>query len=113
MTCSGVQCGRATGRGRSRGVEQGSVHQGAIITILDQVIGFAGQAAALGLVDHFDPHRIFGVVEVDDVDVKDQNGGAGNEFSCGGKAENIRKGAPKRARTQVRDSPTPVSPYAK
>lgn len=41
--------------------------------------------------DHFDPHRIFGVVEVDDVDVKDQNGGAGNEFSCGGNAENIRK----------------------
>lgn len=73
--------------GRSRGVEEGSVHQGAVIAILNQIVGLAGRGAVLGLVDHPDLHRILGVVEVNDVDVKDQDGGAGDEFSWGRNAE--------------------------
>lgn len=107
---SAETCSRANSRGRSRGVEEGSVHQGAVITVLEQVIGLAGQAAVRGFVDHRDLHRVFGVVEVHHVDVEDQNGRAGDDPSCGGRTERRWDGARERARTQARGSPTPVSP---
>lgn len=103
-------CSRANSRGRSRGVEEGSVHQGAVVAVLEEVVGLAGQAAVRGLVDHPDLHRVFGVVEVHHVDVEDQNGRAGDDPSWGGRTERRWDGARRRARTQARGSPTPVSP---
>lgn len=79
-----VQCGRVNSRGGSRGVQQGAVHQGAIVTIVNQIIGFTDRAALRGLVGHFDLDRVFGVVEVNDVNVKDQNGRARDEVSYSG-----------------------------
>lgn len=57
--------------------------------------------------DHFDLHRIFGVVEVNDMDVKDQNSRAGDEFSCGGNTEIIWTellNEPKTTHTRLTDS---------
>jgi len=77
-----VQCGGANSRGRSRGVEQGAVHQRAVVAVLDDVVRLAGPVAQRGLVGHPDLHRVLGVVEVDDVDVKDQYCGTGDEVNC-------------------------------
>ena len=70
--------GRVNSRGRSRGVQQGAVHQGAIISIVDQIVGCALLAAFLGLVDNFNLDRVLGVVEINDMNVKDQHSGARN-----------------------------------
>lgn len=80
-----MQGGRANSRGLSRGVQQGAVHQGAVVSILDQIVGFAGVAALWRLVGDADLHGVFRVVEVNDVNVKDQNGRAGDEVSCSGR----------------------------
>lgn len=80
-----MQCSRVNSRGRSRGVQQGAVHQGAIITISDQVVSFTGPSAFLRLVGNFNLDRIFGVVEVNDVNVKDQHSRARNEVSYSGR----------------------------
>lgn len=56
---------------RSRGVQQGAVHQGTIVTVLNHIVSFTGHVAFLRLVDDLDLDRIVGVVEVNDVDVKD------------------------------------------
>lgn len=80
----GMQCGRVNSRGRSRGVQQGAVHQGAIITILDQIVSFADLAALLGFVGRCNLDWVFGVVEINDVNVEDQHSRARNEVSCSG-----------------------------
>lgn len=77
MRVSGVNS-----RGRSRGVQQRPVHQGAVIAILNVIVRFAGGIAVLGLAGHSDLDWIFGVVEIYDVNVKDQHGRARNEVSC-------------------------------
>lgn len=69
-------------RGLSRGVQQGAVHQGAVVSVLDQIVSLAGVTALLRLVGNPDLHGVFGVVEINDVDVKDEDGRAGNEISC-------------------------------
>ena len=77
-----MQCSTVNSRGRSRGVQQGPVHEGAIVTIINQIIGFTGDVAFLRLVGDFDPDRVFGVVEINDMNVKDQHGRARDEVSC-------------------------------
>lgn len=77
-----MQCGRVRSRGRSRGVQQGAVHQGAVVAILNQVVRLTGGVAFLRLVGNFNVHRVFGVVEVDDVNVEDEHSGAGDEVAC-------------------------------
>lgn len=78
-----LQYGGAMDRWRSysRGVEQGAVHQGAVVTVLDQVVHLTGQVALLGLAGHLDLNEVFRVVEVDNVDVEDQDGRARDEVS--------------------------------
>lgn len=80
-----MQCGRVNSRGRSRGVQQGAVHQGAIITILNQIVSFTGHAALLRLVDNFNLDLVFGVVEINDMNVKDQHSRARDEVSYSGR----------------------------
>lgn len=79
-----MQCGGAGNRGRSRGVEQSSVHQGAVVAVLDQVVYFTGDVALLGLVGDLDLDRVLGVVEVDDVDVEDEHSRARDDVPCEG-----------------------------
>lgn len=74
-----MQCGGVNSRGRSRGVQQGAIHQGAVVTVLNQVIGFTGYAALLRLVGNFNLHWVFWVVEIDNVNVKDQHSRARDE----------------------------------
>lgn len=69
----------------SRGVQQGSVHQGTIIAILDQIVHFAGHVAVLRLVGSRDTDGVFGVVEINDLNVKDQHSRAGNEVLYSGR----------------------------
>lgn len=68
-----MQCSRVNSRGRSRGVQQGAVHQGAIVTVVDQIVSFTGRVAFLRLVGDFNLNMVFGVVEINDVNVKDQH----------------------------------------
>lgn len=113
--------------GRSRGVQQGAVHQGAIVAIVNQIVRLAGGAAFPRLVGNLDVDRVFGVVEVDDVDVKDQHGRARNQFACSGERENklflvstpwwfslqmCPTSASRPPQTPASDSPTPSPPYA-
>lgn len=77
-----MQCSRVNSRGRSRGVQQGTVHQRAVVTILYVIVSFTGHVAFLRLVGHFNLDWIVGVVEINDVNVKDQHSGARNELSC-------------------------------
>ncbi len=81
-----MQCSRVNSRGRSRGVQQGAVHQGAIVTILNQIVSFAGRAAFLRLVGNFNLDLVFGVVEINDVNVKDEHSRARNEVACSRRA---------------------------
>lgn len=83
-TAGRMQWGRANSRGLSRGVEQSAVHQGAVVAILDQIVRFAGVAALRRLARDADLHGVIGVVEINDVNVKDEHGRAGDEISCGG-----------------------------
>lgn len=82
-----MQCSRRNSRGRSRGVQQGAVHQGAIVTVLNQVVSVTGHAAFPRLVGDFNLDCVFGVVEINDVNVKDQNSRARNEISCSGRKQ--------------------------
>jgi len=110
------------GGGGSRGVQQGAVHQGAIVTILNPIVHLTRPFAVPRLVGHFDIDRVFGVVEIDDVNVKDQHGRARNEFSYGGRgritgttrsAESAHSTCfPNLPRMRGGNSPTPASPYA-
>lgn len=68
--------------GCSRGVQQGAVHQRAVVAVLDDVVLLTDPGAQGGLVGHPDLHRVLRVVEVDDVDVEDQHRGAGDEVAC-------------------------------
>lgn len=74
-----MQCGGVNSRGRSRGVQQGAVHQGAVVTVLKQVISFTGHAALLRLVGNFNLDGVFWVVEINNVNVKDQHSRARDE----------------------------------
>lgn len=76
-----MQCSRVHSGGRSRGVEQGTVHQGAVVTILNVIVRVTGHAAFLRLVGHFNLDWVVGVVKINDVNVKDQHSRAGNELS--------------------------------
>lgn len=76
-----MQCSRVNSRGCSRGVQQGAIHQGTIISIQNQVVSFTGHFAVVRLVGNFDVDRVFRVVEINDVNVKDQNSRARNEVS--------------------------------
>lgn len=76
---------RVNSRGGSRGVQQGAVHQGAIVTILNQIVSFTGHAALLRLVGNFNLDLVFGVVEINDMNVKDQHSRARNEVSYSGR----------------------------
>ena len=58
----------------SRGEEQRAVHQRAVVVVADEVVLRRGVVAHLGFVGDLDGHRVVGVVEVDDVDVKDEDG---------------------------------------
>lgn len=105
-------------RGLSRGVQQGAVHQGAVVSVLDQIVSLAGVAALLRLVGNLDLHGVFGVVEIDDVNVKDENGRAGNEISCSRRErEKISgqgsNGSLHTCEMHVWNSPTPSPPYAR
>lgn len=59
--------------GDSRGKEQRAVHQGAVVVVADEVVGRGGVVTHVGLVRGVDAHRVIGVVEVDDVNVKDEH----------------------------------------
>ena len=83
-----MQCSRVNSRGCSRGVQQGAVHQGAIITIVYQVVRFTGPFAFLRLVGNFNIDRVLWVVEIDDVNVEDQHSRGRNEVSYSGRREN-------------------------
>lgn len=107
-------------RGLSRGVQQGAVHQGAVVAVLDQVVSLAGVAALLRPVGNLDLHGVFGVVEINDVDVKDENGRAGNEISCSRRErENYQDRVTwvffffYTSEMHVWNSPTPSPPYAR
>lgn len=80
----GMQCGRVNSGGRSRGIQQGAFHQGAIITIMNQIVGFTGHAALLRFVGSFNLDWVFGVVEINDMNVKDEHSRARNEVSYSG-----------------------------
>lgn len=84
-----MQCSRVNSRGRSRRVQQGTIHQGAVITILNVIVSFSGHVAFLRLVGHFDLDWIFGVVEINDMNIKDQHSGARNKLSYGGRKKNL------------------------
>lgn len=56
-----------------RGKEQRAVHEGAVVVVADEVVRFCGLVTHVGSVDDLDSHRVVGVVEVDDVDVKDEH----------------------------------------
>lgn len=74
-------CCRVNSRGRSRGVQKCPVQQGAVVAIVNQIVGLAGHITFLRLVGDSDLDRIFGVVEVNHVDIKDQHSRARNEVS--------------------------------
>ena len=61
-----------------RGKQQGPIHEGAVVVVVDEVVRIAGLVAILWLVDDLHSDVVLGVVEVDDVHVKDQHGRAGN-----------------------------------
>lgn len=108
-----MQWGRANSRGLSRGVQQGAIHQGAVVAILDKIVCFAGVAALRRLVGDANLHGVLGVVEINDVNVKDENGRAGDEISCSGKWERGRGYVQRRALKMLEDgrnSPTPSPP---
>lgn len=56
-----------------RGKEQRPVHEGAVVVVADEVVHFCGLVTHFGSVDDLDSHSVVGVVEVDDVDVKDEH----------------------------------------
>lgn len=76
-----VQCSRVNSRGRSRGVQQGAVHQGAIVAVLNQIVSFTSHVTLLRLMGNFDIDWIFWVVEINDVNVKDEHSRSRNEVS--------------------------------
>lgn len=57
----------------SRGEEQRAVHQRAVVVVADEVVHLGGLITRLGPVGGPDVHGIVGVVEVDDVNVKDEH----------------------------------------
>lgn len=57
----------------SRGEEQRAVHQRAVVVVADEVVLVGGPVAWLRPVGGPDVHCIVGVVEVDDVNVKDEH----------------------------------------
>lgn len=56
--------------GDSRGKEQRSVHQGAVVVVVDEVVHRRGVITHFRSVLDLDVHCVVGIVEVDDVDVK-------------------------------------------
>ena len=76
-----MQCSSLRGRGHSRGVEEGAIHQGAIVAVLNQIISLTSHDAFLWLVKDLSCNSIFGVVEIDYMDVKHQHCRARNELS--------------------------------
>lgn len=68
--------------GDSRGEQQGAVHEGAVVMVVDEVVHLAGLVAVLRLRDDLDGDVVLGVVEVNDVHVKDQYGRAGDVLTC-------------------------------
>ena len=75
----GQGCGACRARcGDLRGEQQGAVHEGAVVVVVDEVVGVAGLVANLWLGDDLHGDVVLGVVEVDDVHVKDQHGRAGD-----------------------------------
>lgn len=57
----------------SRGEEQRAVHQRAVVVVAHEVVHLRGVVTRLGPVGGPDVHRIAGVVEVDDVNLKDEH----------------------------------------
>lgn len=105
-----MQCSRMNSRGSSRGVEQCAVHQGAIVTILNQVVGFTGFTAVLRLVGHFNLDRVFRVVEVNDVNVKDQHSRSRDEVACRQRRDNVNSHQTFFWKAYTANLPTPFSP---
>lgn len=60
--------------GHTRGEEAGAIQQGAVVVVADKVAVAGGDIAALGPEHGLDLHRVLRVVEVDDVDIKDEHG---------------------------------------
>lgn len=62
----------------ARGEEPCAIQQRAVVVVADEVSVAGGDVAALGTVHGLNLHRVVWVVEVDDVDIEDENSGAGN-----------------------------------
>lgn len=60
--------------GNLRGKEQSPVQQSAVVMVADQVVQSRGVVAHFRFVGDLELHFVAWVVEVDDVDVKDQDG---------------------------------------
>lgn len=63
----------------SRGKKRCAVHQGTVVVVADKVILGGGLVTRLGSVDDLDVHRVVGVVEVDDQNVKHQHSRRGDD----------------------------------
>lgn len=66
-------CSKQTCFYDSRGEEQGAVHQCAVVMVAHKVVLLGGLITRLRPVGGPDVHGIVGVVEVDDVNVKDEH----------------------------------------
>lgn len=67
--------------GDSRGEERCAVDQGAVVVVVDEVVLPSGLVTHFGSVGDLDVHFVFGVVEVDDVNVKHQHGRRGDDVT--------------------------------
>lgn len=85
LTC--LWCERGLGEGYVRGEEVCAVQHGAVVVVLDEVVGAGGLVALLGFEGAHNLHDVSGVVEVNHVDIKDEHCRARNALTLERKNE--------------------------